>query len=123
MANKDEREKIGNIFGEARYIEFFKNGKQVHNVQNTEEVFFTIEKRKENGNGYNKKYGYVKLTSEMRMIFTTLFQERRKNMHLTFIEWKDCYNVVFSDGIYISEKMCKLEKNDFSEWEETIQPA
>lgn len=124
---EDNRTKIkGDILGQARYIEFFSNGKLVKNVQQPGEVFFTIEKRIYDGDSFKfsgGKSGYIHVTDGMREIFDTLIQDNKKNMHIDFIEWNDSFNVVFCDGIYISQRMCRLEKEEFYEWENNIVPA
>lgn len=124
---EDNRTKIkGGILGQARYIEFFDNGKLVKNIRQPGEVFFTVKKRIYDGDNFkfsNSKYGYIHVTEGMREIFGTLFQERKENMHIEFIEWSDSFNVVFCDGIYISQRMCRLEKEEFYEWEKNMLPA
>ena len=124
---EDNRTKIsGDILGEARYIEFFSNGRQVKNIRQSGEVFFTIKKRTYNGKSFDfsgSKQGYIKVTDGMRKIFDTLFQDNKSNMHIEFIEWSDSFNIVFCDGIYISRRMCRLEKEEFYAWEKTIQVA
>ena len=97
--------------GKARYIDLFRKKEK----RGLNEVFFTIEKRE----GPNK-HGYVDITPEMKRIFDTLFQDNKSNMHIDFIEWEDSYNAVFNDGIYISSKMCRIEKSDFAKWESSI---
>lgn len=107
-----------NMLGGARYIDLYSK----HNKKLINEVFFTIEKRDAStASGFSKKYGYIKVTNEMRKIFNTLIQDHRENMHIEFIEWNDSYNVIFEDGVYISDAWCRLEKDDFNEWEKTIE--
>ena len=122
----DSRPKINaSILGDARYIEFFNNGKQVNNIRGKGEVFFSIKHRIPGPEGkwsYGlSKHGYIIVTPGMREIFNTLFQDNKKNMHIEFIEWYDSWNAVFCDGIYISQRMLRIEKDDFQKWESTIK--
>lgn len=99
-------------------------------LRQRDEVFFTIEKRtyreKEGNRAFHygpKEYGYVKVSPEMRKIFDTLFKDRRDNRSISFIEWDDSWNAVFEDGIYISSRMCRMERSEFAEWYRTIKPV
>lgn len=104
--------------GKARYTEYFHNGKRVDNKKGANECFFHTEKR----NG-ERKHGYIEITPAMQHIFNTLIQERKNSMSISFIEWDDSYNAVFNDGLFISSKMCRIEKADFAEWERKIEAA
>ena len=94
------------------------------------EIFFSIKRRvykEEDGKKtFTYKgdgYGYTKVSPGMQKIFDTLFRENPENRHIEFIEWDDSWNVVFNDGIYISSRMCRLEKSEFAEWYRTLEPA
>lgn len=118
----DDRIRInGNALGKARYIEFFKKGRAVNNQRRPGEVFFSIEKRNTFSGFSPRKFGYIKETAEMKGIFDTLIQERIEHRSIDIIEWDDSYNVVFRDGIHISTRMCRLEKDEFLSWEKQIE--
>ena len=126
VMDKDNRKIItAETLGKARRIVFFKNGKQVKISKAANEVFFSIEKLDSEGTYENSRrtYGYVTVTKEMSDIFNTLFQDQKSNMHLNIIEWNDSYNVIFCDGMYISQVMCRIEKEEFYKWESTIAEA
>lgn len=94
------------------------------------EVFFSVKKRIYDGKDGKKtfryglsEHGYAKLTPRMEEIFGTLFKENPGNRSIECIEWDDSWNIVFEDGIYISSRMCRMEKFEFAEWYRTIKPA
>ena len=108
----------GEILGRARYVCLAKRS-----PKKPDEVFFTIEKKRKYGKGYElaKKCGYIQMTDSMQTIFDTLLLSRSYNRSISFIEWNDCYNVIFEDGVNISSIQCRLEKEEFDAWEKTIE--
>ena len=129
MWEKDTRQEIGNIFGEARQILLRNGNKSIKNTSAPDEIYFCIEKI-DSQTFLGKRqwvhalHGYMKVTPEMKDIFKSLIQERREHFNINFIEWSDgTFNVVFQDGMHISSKSCKLSKEDFMAFEKTIIPC
>ena len=112
----------------ARFISFGYHSKD--KPQQPDEVFFSV-KRRIYGEADGKKtfryglseHGYAKITSGMKKIFDTLFDVNPGNRSIECIEWDDSWNIVFEDGIYISSRMCRMEKSEFAERYRTIRPA
>ena len=89
---------IGKLIAEYRWIDFFKDGKQVKNVKNLDELFFTISLR-----NTNKKFGYLKPTKFLSDISKQyLLQDKKYNEHINIIEWDDFFLLRLRDGLYIS---------------------
>lgn len=93
------------------------------------EIFFSIRRRlpeeAANGSTYpfsKAEYGYTEMSPGMREMFGTLFSDRPDNRSIEFIEWKDSWNAVFEDGIYISSRSCRMEKDEFEKWRASVQP-
>ena len=105
--------------GNAREHLHFRNGKQCkNNPQDKEkEVFCTIEMR----NG-NRTSLWMQRTEATEKFFARLFQERRYNQHIHFIEWDDRINCSVQDGIYISQTNFFMTKDEFAKFRKTIVP-
>lgn len=105
--------------GKAREHLHFRNGKMMKNKpQNKElEVFCTIEMR----NG-DRKSLWMHRTEKLDAFFARLFQERRSNQHIHFIEWEDRINCVIEDGIYISQTNFFMTKEEFAKFQASIVP-
>ena len=125
---EDNRKPIfAETFGQSRYVDLFKIQKNPN--RRSSEVFFSIEKIKSletdpRSIQYIHKHGYMERTTQMDAIFATLFQDNRNNQSIQFIQWKDgSYNVVFEDGIYISQVSFRMEAEEFKKFEKTIRNA
>lgn len=105
--------------GKAREHLFARNGKQMknHAQDKNNEVFCTIEMR----NG-NRMSFWMRRTAATETFFARLFQERRYNQHIHFIEWDDRINCVVGDGIYISQTNFFMTKEELAKFRETIIP-
>ena len=57
---------------------------------------------------------------KVQQLFDTLFQERRHNQHIQFIEWDDRINCVVCDGLYISQTYFFMTKEEFMKFYNTI---
>lgn len=111
--------------GEAREHIFSRNGKQVKNLpqDKTTEVFCSFESyAKEDKRWANNMHFWMKRTEKVQALFDTLFQDRRSNQHIQFIEWDDRINCVVNDGIYISQTNFFMTKGEFAKFIETIVP-
>lgn len=112
----------------ARFITFESGSQQ--EPRRKDEIFFTIKKRAYTEKNGKKVFyvtrgeqGYITMTNGMENIFNTLFRDRPNNRSMECIEWDDSWNIVFEDGIYISSRMCRMEKSEFAERYRTIRPA
>ena len=111
--------------GAAREHIFFRNGKQVINQPQDKatEVFCSFESyAKEDKRWKNSMHFWMKRTEKVQAIFDTLFQDRRSNQHINFIEWDDRVNCVVGDGIYISQTNFFMTKDEFAKFIKTIIP-
>lgn len=111
--------------GEAREHLFFRNGKQVKNLPQNKatEVFCSFETYNKESELWGSHINFwMKRTEKVQAFFDTLFQERRSNQHIEFIEWDDRINCVVCDGIYISQTYFFMTKNEFAKFVETIVP-
>lgn len=111
------------VNSEARFIGLLEPRRE-------DEIFFSVKRRdydeKDKKTSYHYKmseYGCLKVTPGMKKIFDTLIQENHRNRNIECIEWDDSWNIVFHDGIYISAKMCRMEKDEFEKWYRTIAPV
>jgi len=112
----------------ARFISFRANNKD--QPRQPDEVFFIIKRRvyhekngKKSFSFKPSEYGYIMVTTGMKKIFDTLLDGNPGNRSIECIEWDDSWNIVFEDGVYISSRMCRMEKAEFAEWYRTIKPA
>lgn len=118
---EDTRKRIhSDVFGTAKYIDIRHPG-----VRSSDEIFFTIKVRKPNPTDndiFQNKYGYMHRTKKMDEIFNRLrpTDGRKSNDHLDIIEWEDSFNVVFEEGSYMGMVMCRLEKEEFYDWEASV---
>lgn len=105
--------------GKAREHLHFRNGKQIVNApQNkAKEIFCTYE-----GKGGIRKSFWMHRTPATEKFFATLFQDRRYNQHIHFIEWDDRINCSVEDGIYISHTNFFMTKEEFGKFLESIVP-
>ena len=96
--------------GSLREILFSHNGKQFKNITpNREtEMHVSFEFR----DTYKKIYGYITRNATTDVFTDSLLQENRWNQHIHFIEWKDRWNCVVGDGIYISQCNFFMEKSE-----------
>lgn len=111
--------------GEAREYIFSRNGKQVKNLPQDKatEVFCSFESyAKEDKRWVNNMHFWMKRTKKVQALFDMLFQDRRSNQHIQFIEWDDRINCVVNDGIYISQSNFFMAKEEFAKFIETIIP-
>lgn len=111
--------------GAAREHLFFRNGKQVKNLPQDKatEVFCSFETyNKEIELWVSKIHFWMKRTEKVQAFFDTLFQDRRHNQHIDFIEWDDRINCVVNDGIYISQTNFFMTKEEFAKFYKTIVP-
>ena len=111
--------------GGAREHIFSRNGRQVKNLPQNKatEVFCSFETfNKESERWGNNIHFWMKRTEKVQALFDTLFQERRSNQHIEFIEWDDRINCVVNDGIYISQTNFFMTKEEFAKFIETIIP-
>lgn len=105
--------------GKAREHLHFRNGKQVvnHPQNKATEIFCTYE-----GKGGVRKSFWMQRTPKVEKYFATLFQERKYNQHIHFIEWDDRINCVVNDGIYISSTNFFMTKEECAKFLSTIVP-
>lgn len=105
--------------GKAREHLFSRNGKLCKNYPQDEEneVFCTIQMR----NG-NRTSFWMQRTDATAPFFARLFQDRRYNQHIEFIEWDDRINCVVGDGIYISQTNFFMTKAELEKFRKTIVP-
>lgn len=110
--------------GVAREHLHFLNGKLAKNLpQNkTKEVFCSFESYAKQKCGLNKMCFWMHRTEPVQKFFNTLFQERKENQHIEFIEWDDRINCVVNDGIYISQTNFFMTKEEFAKFYKTIVP-
>lgn len=105
--------------GKAREHLHFRNGKQIKNKpqDKANEIFCCYEGR----DGTRKSF-WLRRTAATDYLFATLFQERKYNQHIHFIEWDDRINCSVEDGIYISHTNFFMTKEEFARFMETIIP-
>ena len=105
--------------GKAREHLHFRNGKQVVNRPQNKatEIFCTYE-----GKGGARKSFWMQRTPKVEKYFATLFQERKSNQHIHFIEWDDRINCVVNDGIYISSTNFFMTKEECAKFLSKIVP-
>ena len=110
--------------GVAREHLHFRNGKQVKNLpqDKAREIFCTFESYAKENYGLDKKSFWMCRTENIQKFFDTLFQERKFNQHIHFIEWDDRINCVVEDGIYISQTNFFMTKEEFVKFYNTIVP-
>lgn len=110
---------LASDLGSSREHLFSRNGKQIKNPpQDREnEIFCSIEMR----NGERQSL-WMRRTEAINKIFNRLFQERRSNQHIQFIEWDDRINCRCQDGIYISETNVFMTKEEFDKFRNSIMP-
>ena len=111
--------------GAAREHIFSRNGKQVKNLPQDKatEVFCSFETyAKENKRWTSSMHFWMKRSERVQTLFDTLFQDRRSNQHIDFIEWDDRINCVVNDGIYISQTNFFMTKEEFAKFVDTIVP-
>ncbi|SEG03660.1 hypothetical protein SAMN05216537_11915 [Lachnospira multipara] len=97
------------FFGmEYRFIDIMKS-----NEKEDDEIFFCIERRKVLGpEHYTDKCGYLKKTPEMRkFIAEKLFTGCSG---ISFIQWPNCWNVVFEEKSIIGNISFKMENEEFN---------
>lgn len=77
-----------------------------------DEIFFCIERRKEPGPGYyTDKYGYLKKTPEMKKFIAENFLTGCSGIN--FIQWDNCWNVVFEEKSIMGDISFKMENEEF----------
>lgn len=110
---------LASDLGSSREHLHYRNGKLTKNPpQDREnEIFCSIEMR----NG-DRQSLWMRRTEAINKIFSRLFQERRSNQHIQFIEWDDRINCRCQDGIYISETNVFMTKEEFDKFRGTIMP-
>ena len=110
---------IASDLGKAREHLHFRDGKQCknHPQDKENEVFCSIEMR----NGERQSL-WMHRTEATNPFFARLFQERRYNQHIRFVEWNDRINCVVGDGIYISQTNFFMTKEEFVKFRKTIVP-
>lgn len=110
--------------GMAREHLFSRDGRQVKNLPQLKEseVFCHFETYAKYSIGLPTKAFWMKRTTKVQALFDTLFQERRYNQHIHFIEWDDRINCVVGDGIYISQTYFFMTKEEFARFYATIVP-
>lgn len=110
---------LASDLGSSREHLHHRNGKLTKNPpQDREnEIFCSIEMR----NGERQSL-WMRRTEAINKIFSRLFQERRSNQHIQFIEWDDRINCRCQDGIYISETNVFMTKEEFDKFRVTIMP-
>ena len=110
---------LASDLGAAREHLFSRNGKGVKNLPQNEdkEIFCSVEML-----DGTRQYLWMHRTETINKIFSKLFQERRYNQHIQFIEWDDRINCRCQDGIYISETNVFMTKNEFAKFRNTIMP-
>ena len=110
--------------GKAREHIFFRNGKQVANLpqDREKEVFCSFESYAEQTCGLDNIHFWMQRTTKVQELFDVLFQERKRNQHIKFIEWDDRINCVVCDGLYISQTYFFMTKEEFIKFYNTIVP-
>lgn len=110
---------LASDLGEAREHLFSRNGKQIKNAPQNKvrEIFCAYSGR----HGVRKHF-WMHRTAATEKLFAHLFQERRDNQHIHFIEWDDRINCVAQDGIYISSTNFFMIKEEFAKFLDTIVP-
>lgn len=105
--------------GKAREVIFSRNGKQVKRYpqDKANEVFCTYQ-----GKGEPSKHFWLHRSPEVEKLFATLFQERKYNQHIHFIEWDDRINCSVNDGICISSTNFFMTKEECDKFLDTIVP-
>ena len=64
----------------------------------------------------------MQISPEIQTILNRLIQDQIVKAHIYIIEWYDSYNVVFEDGLFISQVCYRMEKENFEKWEKQIIP-
>lgn len=84
------------------------------------EIFISIELR----NG-TRKHGWLTRNETTDRFTDTLFQDRRQNQHIRFVEWEtpSLINCVVEDGIYISQSHFFMTKEELEKFLEKWAPA
>jgi len=100
--------KLSDIIGNYRFIQFFKNGKQVKNYRRKGEIFFSVQR--------SPHQGYTRLSPLSEEIFKGLIQDQRENNYIEFIRHLTHYLVIFRDGTYISSNFRKVTIEEMDEW-------
>lgn len=96
------------FFGmEYRFIDIMKPNKKEE-----DEIFFCIERRKDLGIYDTHKYGYLKKTPEMKKFIAEKFFTGCSG--ISFIQWNDCWNVVFEEKSIIGNISFKMENEEFN---------
>lgn len=98
-----------NDFGTHNMVDIMKNK---HN-RKANELFFSIEARDKNGDyKRNKFYGYMELTEKMLDFVKHEFFTGCGGIE--FIQWKNCWNVVFNEQSIIGGISCKMSFKEFN---------
>ena len=113
MRKESERPEItASFFGDQniRFVDLLKDKVR----RSKDELFFTIEGRGEKGNfpSDKKQYGYMKLTDGLKEFIKKYFITGCEGV--SFIEWKDCYNVVFDERSIIGGISYSMSFEEFN---------
>ena len=105
-----DRENKNNLqassFGEYRIIDLSRDKKMGN------EIFFSIEPRDENGRYSSlKTYGYFKISEEMQTFIDRDFFTGCSG--IKFIQWNECWNVVFDEASIIGGISFKMSFEEF----------
>lgn len=115
--SRETRPSITNL-GKAREADFGSSDKK-----RPGEIFYSIEKMNLYTQDYKRRsYGYMQISPEIQTILNRLIQDKIVKAHIYIIEWYDSYNVVFEDGLFISQVCYRMEKENFEKWEKQIIP-
>ena len=113
---KDNRKILPeNTLGKAKMVNIMKR-----HAKGPNEIFFSVEFL-----DGTKTYGYMEKTQIMTeecLSPKNLIQERKEHMSINIIEWNDSMNVVFHDGLFISQVFYRMKKGDFIKWYQTVEP-
>lgn len=110
---------LASDLGCAREHMHFRNGKLTKNPpqDGKNEIFCSIEMQ----DGTRQSL-WMQRTEKINAIFNRLFQERRHNQHIQFIEWDDRIRCRCQDGIYISQSVFFMTKKEFEKFRDSIIP-
>ena len=99
------------FLGSVRRIDIMKNNKREEN-----EIFFTIERRDENGEYIpQKESGYMTKTEEMQKFIDQSFFTGCDS--IKFIQWENEWNVVFDESRILGGVSFRM---DFSEFDKVF---
>jgi len=92
---------------------FFDIMKPLTHEKDENEIFFCIERRKNLGpEHYTDKCGYLKKTPEMEKFIAEKFFTGCSG--IIFIQWPNCWNVVFEEVSIIGDISFKMENEEFN---------